>query len=469
MTPVPKQRPSPRTPAFLGWTALLILLLAGALMSVAAWRSLADARAADNRARAELLAQSVGQRIDRALAFGIPLARLAGVPALLQQRIDLHADIENIEVLDAAGAVLWSAQRKAAVSQALHAASTTVGTPVVSGGRSVASVRLRIRGPGFVAFLRDATLPMLAGSVVFALWAWAAAVLAWRCGPMVRDRALRFSIADIEAGRFDRLTLVLQRRVHDLRVQRLARAVREVQEIQARARRLVGSLRQTEPQAERRNLLDQRLAEAEGGAVYPAAAPLLRRVFSPGPQAAWLGLLAGASCTLVLAAMFARAGLSAAITAALLALLAAVVCQALTRRRTAPAMSSALAGLLTLVLAGLLPLAWSGRTGLSLAAALAGAGLGLTIAATTRLRQVLQARPDDLWPENEGWMAWAGWLLGLAVLGPALALLLWFGAGLVAPGLGAVPAVLGLLGLSRWGATRSPWRGRPAPRGPDVP
>lgn len=455
-------------PARLGLIAFVLLWVLAVLLSARTYTVLADTRAAGDAVRARLMAQVLAQRVDRALSLGIPLDQLVGVPELLQQRLAAYPDVQSIAVQDAAGRTLWHGAARD--SQLLKARLPLFALPEVAADAPLAggvgTVRLVVRSPDLLEFMRSLVLPLTLGCAFFALLSWLAALAAFETSRRLRDRAVRAASRDIGAARYDRLTTTLHRRGFDLRVQQLARAVRAAHETLVRARRVVSSLRRTEPHPARREWLDRLLAEAEGDGRFVAsvdAAPALRRVVAADAEAGWslamLGCAAGAALTLCAAA---RAPGSFVAFVWAVGSLAVVPGWLLARRSHVPAVLvlSAAGVLLTLapwfqVLNG-----WHGDLLVALGAGLA---MGAAGAAASAMQRTARQRPDLLPLARRPWAAKVGAVLGLLGLGPALAGL----ALMVAqdnsgwlPLAPMFPALLAVACVWRWNAARSPWRTR---------
>jgi hypothetical protein len=461
-------------PARLGLIAFGLLWVLAVLLSARTYTVMADTRAAGDAVRARLMAQVLAQRFDRALSLGIPLAQLVGVPELLQQRLAAYPDVRAIAVQDPAGRTLW--EGTARDSQLIKARLPLFALPEVAADAPIAggagTVRLVVRSPDLLEFMRSLVLPLTLGCAFFALLSWLAALAAFESARRLRDRAVRMAARDIAAARYDRLTTTLHRRGFDLRVQQLARAVRAAHETLVRARRVVSSLRRTEPHPARREWLDRLLAEAEGDGRFVVsvdAAPVLRRVVAADAEAGWslllLGSAAGAALTLC-AALQANAAAGAFVVLPWAAAsLAAVPGWLLARRSHVPAvLVVSMAGAL-LALAPWLQ-ALGGWQGDLLVALCAGLALGAAGAAVAAMQRTARQRPDLLPLARRPWAARAGAAIGLLGLGPALAgLALMVGQdnGGWLPLAPMVPALLAVACAWRWNAARSPWRTRTRP------
>jgi hypothetical protein len=263
------------------------------LLSARTYTVLADTRAAGDAVRARLMAQVLAQRVDRALSLGIPLAiSWSACPSCCSSAWRLIPTCNRSPCTTPPAARCGRARRATAscikARLPLFALPEVAADAPLAGG--VGTVRLVVRSPDLLEFMRSLVLPLTLGCAFFALLSWLAALAAFETARRLRDRAVRAASRDIGAARYDRLTTTLHRRGFDLRVQQLARAVRAAHETLVRARRVVSSLRRTEPHPARREWLDRLLAEAEGDGRFVEsvdAAPALRRVVAADAEAGW--------------------------------------------------------------------------------------------------------------------------------------------------------------------------------------
>jgi hypothetical protein len=241
--------------------------------------------------RSQRVAEGLALRVQRAVALGIPMDALAGVDAMFRQRLRESPDIEALALVDRDGRQL-----------ALHARDG--GTVLPGGDLVAATVRTGDRVVGRLLLVRSEAgeLPLLRqwgpllAACVLLLAALAHEALRFTLarGRQAREAMLARAAAAVAEGDFAVRLPLLARRESDLRPQWLAAQLRQVRERHLRVRRLVQSLRQTEPDAERRAALDRTLEEANGADRFEDvdARPL---DCSPGPQAdaRWYGLWLG--------------------------------------------------------------------------------------------------------------------------------------------------------------------------------
>ncbi|MET1114151.1 MAG: hypothetical protein ABWY08_04230 [Comamonas sp.] len=456
------------TAAALGCAAALLLALAAAYLAHVHNSQMQALRAQAAQTRAQLMAQSIGQRLAHAVAGGIPLQQLVGVPQFLDRWHALHPDIAYIAVDDTAGRVLWQSPDGAAPAQA----SGIGQADVAAAGMAQARVRLHLRQAS-VRGLGRMLGQLVPAVLLVCTLAWLGARFACAQGPWLRNHGVRLMARWAMRGDYRQLLFLPQRKPFDLRVQDLAQAMHRMHERVARMRLLIGSLRRTEPQQLRRDYLDQVLQEAEGHDRFAETPPGSVRLVAVQSQSLWMALLLclGAvgplTPALRLAAQTAdsqgpwQQALPAACLGALL-LAAAAGWQLAVRLRIATL--SVL--ILSLVALALPPLAMllGGDLHPGAIAAWNGCFAGAALAACTRAQSHPDRHPGfaHAQPPRPGaaLLAWWGGLLWLApVLGhyaqaalrPPWALLALL-----------LPMACGLWFALRWDVVHSPWRVRMA-------
>ncbi|CAN7190158.1 hypothetical protein [Acidovorax sp. LjRoot194] len=453
----------------LGSVALVLLLAAAAALAWNTYEQLRGMRQESERVRAQLMADSLSQRIGHALDIGIPLDGLVGVEALFNQRLGAHAEIQSIALLQGPGKVLWFVERE---RSAKATAGTVADAPITVRGEPRGTVRLALQETGAGPFARSAAILLLPTVLLLAALAFLAARFSEAQGVKLRNHAVRLAMRAIASGRYDRSIVLPHRRGFDLRAQQLGHAVRGVHETLTRVRRLISSLRQTEPQAQRREYLDMLLAEAQGTHRFADHGLTQVRVVAAEAQSFWTSLL------MTLAAM-ALLGLAASASSAVadiaplhFALLpaafivAATVAAWITQGRRWPVLSvlfSACAGLAALALV----LASGALTGynplhlLPVVALWCGGFAGAALAACMTVEQV--PRRQDFkhamprWPKA----AIGAWVGATVWLGPALGSVAFTALGGLYGGLAlTLPLLCASFLLLRWNEPRSPWRHR---------
>lgn len=461
-----------RTALWLGCAAAALLLLAAAILSQVHSRQTQALRAQAAQTRAQLMAQSIGQRLAHATAAGIPLHKLAGVPQFLDRWHGTHPEVTQITIHDLDGKLLWRSQSPGLAST--HEISMG-GADVGSADRPQARVSLALHNGSLQKPGQRLALLLPAVLLISAL-AYLGALFACAQGPRLRNHGLRTIARWAVRGDYRRLLVLPQRRAFDLRVQQVARAMRSVHERMVRMRLLIGSLRRTEPQQPRRDYLDQVLQQSQGRDHFANDEPAMVRLVAVQFQSLWmalllcLGALAPVAYALRVLAQSAQAAPAAsawqqALPAACLALL---VLAAATGWQLALRLRIATLSVLILSHAALLlaPLALLLDSGLhpGWIAVWNGGFAGAAMAACTRA----QTHPDDdpgfthVQPGITGaaLLAWWGGLLWLA---PALG---YYAQAALRPHWALLalllPIVCGLFFATRWDVAHSPWRVRMA-------
>lgn len=452
----------------LGCAAALLLVLATAFLSQVHHSQMQAARAQAAQTRAQLMAQSIGQRLEHATAAGIPLHELVGVPEFLDRWSRSHPEVTRIAVHDMQGRLLW-------ISHSHSAAPSEVGTgnaDVAPAGFALARVSLQLQADSL--HRADQRLALLIPALLLcSALAYLGAFFACAQGPWLRNHGMRLIARWVALGDYRRLLVLPQRKPFDLRVQEVANGMRRVHERVTRMRLLIGSLRRTEPQQSRRDYLDQILQQVEGQDRFADKELAIVRLVAVQAQSMWMGLLlclgALAPLTYALRAL-AQTGEGPSpwqqvLPAACLGLLvlAAAAGWTLAERLRMTTLSLLILGLAALLLSPLtllldtpLPPAWI--------AAWNGAFAGAALAACTRAQTHPDAHPGFAHARpgipGAALFAWWGGLLWLA---PALG----YYAHAALPSAWALPTLLlpmvcGLLFATRWDVAHSPWRMRMA-------
>jgi MFS family permease len=87
--------------------ALVLLLITQVALSLYAWRLAEDRLLPELGRKAQATARSLSGKLDRALDYGIPLARLEGVPDFFADVLKQNSDLAYLRVSDAHGATLY--------------------------------------------------------------------------------------------------------------------------------------------------------------------------------------------------------------------------------------------------------------------------------------------------------------------------------------------------------------------------
>ncbi len=456
----------------LGIAALVLLLLAACILSIYTYEQLRDMRAASDRTRSQLMAQSLSLRITHAVESGIPLRGLVGVEALFQQRMASQPDIHTVALVLPDGKVLWQTTRDAGE------AGATAEAPVQARGAPVAILRLALRNSGAATFARATAALLLPAALLLALLAYLAARFSQAQGIELRNHAAWRARRAIAQGRYDNTVVLPQRRGFDLRVQQLGHAVRGVHEGLVRVRRLIASLRQTEPQHTRRERLDQLLARAEADDRFAEHGIAQVRVVAAEAQAFWISLLVALSA-LALQTLWLRSlhlqgetpwqwqGVAPATAASLAAFfVASTLAWSVTRWCRWPAPTVVLPACIALLAtamasAGGLPASLSWTFAIAVGA-WHGLVVGAVLAACQSVEQVPRTRPEYA-SARPRWRAatWSAWTVTAVWLGPALGSLALDALGMSQGAYALLlPAACAGFFVVRWNEPRSPWRSR---------
>lgn len=341
---------------------LLLAALALGVVTLVASVQLHTLERSQAAVRAQMQADALAQRIEYALSVGIELERLYGVQAFFAQFMSETPGVSAVGLTDAQGRLLWTYPADLASNwQGLE----TAVSPVTQGVSLMAQVVL-VRAPGDrKALMLPWAAPLLCALGCIAWLAVQALRYSWATGPGQRDALIRQVAAQIAIGDLTQRLPVLARHEFDSRPQWLAQQLRLTNEQQLRLQRLAQSLRQTEPDAQRRTQLDTIYKLAAGDERFALTAQARpERVALPEieqAQVRWLGLHAGVfmGCLatagwLVLSAAGAAQALWA--WALLLALCLAAVLWAALRQPAHPGLlrRQARAGLRTALLGALL-------------------------------------------------------------------------------------------------------------------
>lgn len=468
-----RQRTACATPIVLGCAAIVLLCLAAVFLSHVYSARIQTMRAQATHTRAHLMAHAIGQSLSEAVAAGIPLHHLVGVPPFLEHWRKNHPEALWIAVHDLQGKTLWRSPVHAAEDDMAQADTASGQADVAWQGNALARVQVQLRSDRLALAGRAAGVLIPAVLLVSAL-ATLAALFSCAQGPWLRHHGLRMSARWAVRGDYRRLLVLPQHRHFDVRVEQVAQAMREVHERMARMRQLIGSLRRTEPQQSRRDLLDQILQKTESNHRFTQHAPTITRLVPAQSQAMWIATLLCLAAVSPLALVL-RDFQSAAVPA-VHGLFAG---QALTAWTLALLLLSTVAG-------------WQLCSRLPLSA------LGVLILSSAALLLPLLARLEDA-TFHPAWMAvWNGGFAGTALaactraqphpdqhpdfvharpyLSGAALLAWWAGLLWLAPALGlyadeALPNALaelalllpgsgGLFFAMRWGGAHSPWRTR---------
>jgi hypothetical protein len=274
--------------ARLACLGLALLFVACAVLAAVADRQLRSLSSDDANARAQLIADALASRVDRALALGIPLASVHGLDQLFDDRLARFRDVAALSLLAADGRVLLrrtangTGAGETAATAALHDRQAVVGRIVLE------------RNPAGDSGIFHSVALLVAVACVFAALAAEAMRYSLARGRERRQSVIDNACAALAQGDFTRRLPLLPRHDFDLRPQWLAAQLRQVRERQLRIARVVQSLRKTEPDASRRAELDEALRTATGADRFASGAMQVLPDADAGPsRSRLLGVVAG--------------------------------------------------------------------------------------------------------------------------------------------------------------------------------
>ncbi|HMS05948.1 MAG TPA: hypothetical protein PKD73_09175 [Burkholderiaceae bacterium] len=241
-----------------GWGALVLMLLAFCALG---WVTLEPLRAAaeeEAQLRARLVGDELSAQLQRALDLGIPPDRLEGLQAVFDQRMRASPGIRSIELTDLQGRTLG------ATRTTTQDETTRMSLSIKRQGESVALLLVSWNPPRLTDWLPRWLLPLGAVAVVIAIVMREAVRRAVAAQWLRRESAVIAASRRLADGDFATVPLRLPRRIFDPRLPVLTEGLRHVNEWHMRVQRLVQSLRETEPDSERRAELAHVLDDAEG-------------------------------------------------------------------------------------------------------------------------------------------------------------------------------------------------------------
>ncbi|MET4580115.1 hypothetical protein [Ottowia thiooxydans] len=249
-------------------TAGLVLLTLVALMvSWVAISQLRDTAYHEAEARAHLIAEEVADQIQLAINVGVPVDHLEGVEDLFHQRTQSFSAIVRIALVDQQGRIL----KENGVTETDTLPLVVI--PVTHQGASVASLELLWRQPRVSALLLPWGLPVAVLIALIAGLANEALRFSLTGAVLRRERLVMECCERIATGDLATRPPRVSRKNFDRRLPWLVEQLRHVSEQHLRVLRLAQSLRQTEPDFEKRHSLDRVLAETIGGDRFELTAP----------------------------------------------------------------------------------------------------------------------------------------------------------------------------------------------------
>ncbi len=237
----------------------VLLVVCASLITGAALRQLTSVADTGSTAHAQILADGIAIRVQRAVAVGVPLAKLEGLNAFFAQRMQSQPGIAALILLDVHGKVVFQLPSDADINTV--SGKQVTATAVVAGS-TVAKVVLVWRQTEIWLLLSRWMLPITAIVMIFSLIA--AEVLRRAMGRSIlfRDAQVTLACERIEMGDFSwRFERTIQHHF-DQRMAWISTELKHLNELYLRVQRMVQSLRQTEPDAYQRAHLDTLLQQA---------------------------------------------------------------------------------------------------------------------------------------------------------------------------------------------------------------
>ena len=259
-------------------------------MAVLVWLAISSVVAMDRLreretgARVQLVATQLADRLAHALRVGVPLTSLVGVEEMFDRVLRGDREIVAIELLGPDDRLLHGVGKTAQGSIRLF-------VPIRIDERTVAGVAVRYRLAGLGTRALEVILLLIAAVMAVTIFALEAARYALDTGWRQRDRIVLAMARDAVAGRYVALYMGAARRKFDLRPVGFGTALARLNEHHMRLRRVIESLRQTEPNAQRRRLLDRLLQQATGADVFASGAPHVVQNRAQAAHWRWLVLL----------------------------------------------------------------------------------------------------------------------------------------------------------------------------------
>lgn len=265
----------------------IALLLIGIGLTVLYLLSIQDVRRAEVKIKGRQAAVSLAASLARAYEAGIPFDSLVGLDALVATRQNANPDIQGVFARTSAGLVLHQSGKLTEKKQKGGAAETIL-EPITANGVEVGIVTVLVREP---LLYHSIGAPL----VVIAILLLCGSVLLRECAAFglfrgVETRADAVERMAMQVSRNDFTTVVIPAIISsgDAASSMLANRIRSVNEKFLRLRRLVHSLRNTEPDPMARQELTNILVQAEKGARFAEGKPVVVRLGTVVSDARWL-------------------------------------------------------------------------------------------------------------------------------------------------------------------------------------
>ncbi len=266
---------------------LFFLTISALVVSWLAVIQLRDIAHTEARARARLVAEAIADQVQLAINVGIPVDQLVGVDELFLARMQSFRGMLRAALIDPDDQVLH--EQSAASASAL----APVIIPIVLRDERVARLELTWREPALRALSIPWGVPLL--SLVAIIAGLAGEALRYgMAGVIMRRELLVHAVCQhIAAGQLMTRPPRLGRRDFDERLPWLAQQLRYAGEQHMRVERLAQSLRQTEPDFDKRQELDRVLEQANGNDRFTPADIADIPAVSRAALQRWRGILLG--------------------------------------------------------------------------------------------------------------------------------------------------------------------------------
>ena len=268
-------------------TAVLMSALIVCFITMVANNAL-ELRRHEQQLRASVIADALAASIGRALAYDIPMNRLAGIDTVFAARMRDSGDIVRIVLTDPAGQVVAERNGNVGDGEAV--------TPVIAAIEKNAAALGQVSVYFVPATLLDVVaFPSSVGGIVLIvamMLARGGIRYSVRRGAEAREEALLVMSRRIANADFTATVRETSPRSFDMRVSWLAVQIRDLNERRLRLQRLVDSLLHTEPELEERQRLTALVTEATQGIQFAPVKPERHRIKAVWSDLGWILYLA---------------------------------------------------------------------------------------------------------------------------------------------------------------------------------
>lgn len=260
------------------FAGLLMMIAVSLLVSWLAVSQLQAIALMEAQARARLVAEEMADQVQLAVNVGVPVSRLVGVEELFEHRMESFPGIARAALLDPEGRVLH--ERRTSQRDVLAPATRIIAYA----GATAAVLELQWGQPTLAALLLPWGVPLAVLIAVTTGLAAEALRFALTGVALRRERLVQASCQRIASGNLATRVPRLGRRDFDSRIPWLSEQLRHIGEQHMRVERLAQSLRQTEPDFDKRRQIDQIFSHALGHDHFPAIASTTLEKTIDSPQ-----------------------------------------------------------------------------------------------------------------------------------------------------------------------------------------